>query len=161
MKIVTTLMGTLLALGALPAMAADTGDKGVYYYSADQVKAVSQKDPHAPGSSSNGPAGTLGNFKDNSGKFQVTIRRHDEANEPEVHKDHYHIFYVTEGKCTFVTGGKLVGKVLEGGRTWNLDKGSIIVVPTGVMHWFKDVPSGSPWIAFGVEVKSDSGFTGL
>ena len=161
MNTITTTIGTLaLAVGFLPVMAQDAGDKGVYYYSPDQVKAAAAKDPTVrPGGADNGKNGTLGGLKDNSGKFQVTIRRHDEANEPEVHKDHYHIFYVTDGKCQFVTGGKVVGKTLEGGRTWSLDKGSIIVVPTGVWHWFKSVPSGEPWIAFGVEVQSDTGYT--
>lgn len=121
----------------------------VHYYSAKQVYKTFAKDPKAPGSSSNGPAGTLLGFKDNP-PFQVTIRRHDEGNEPEVHEDHWHIFYVVEGDATFVTGGKWVGKVIEGGQTVKLEKGSIIVVPSGIPHWFKDVPH-SPWVAFGVE----------
>lgn len=121
----------------------------VHYYSAKEVYRTFAKDPKATGSSSNGRAGTILNFKDNPA-FQVTIRRHDEGNEPEVHEDHWHIFYVLEGDATFVTGGKWVGKVIEGGRTVKLEKGSIIVVPSGIPHWFKDVPH-SPWIAFGVE----------
>jgi len=40
---------------------------------------------------------------------------------------------------------------VEGGETWKLDKGSIIVVPAGVVHWFKEIP-GVPWIAFNVEL---------
>ena len=157
MKTITTIVGALvLALGCLPARGQDAGDKGVFYYSPDQVKATYAKDPKVRrGGASNGRAGVLGDFKDNAGKFQVTIRRHDEENEPEIHNDHYHVFYVLEGKCTFVTGGKLVGKTLEGGRSWALDRGSIIVVPSGIIHWFKDVPADAPWIAFGVEVHSE------
>jgi mannose-6-phosphate isomerase-like protein (cupin superfamily) len=122
----------------------------VHYYSAERVAKTFAKDPTVrPGGANNGRAGVLLGFKDNP-PFQVTIRRHDEENEPEVHEDHWHIFYVLEGNATFVTGGKEVGKELQGGQTVKLEKGSIIVVPSGIVHWFKAVPN-SPWLAFGVE----------
>jgi len=160
MNTITTVGAFVVALGFLPLLAQDAADNGVRYFSPDQIKAACAIDPtQRPGGANNGKNGNLGTLKDYSGKFQVSVRRHDEANEPEIHKDHYHVFYVTEGKCQFVTGGKVVGKTLEGGKTWNLDKGSVIVVPTGVVHWFKNVPAGAPWIAFGVEVHSDSGHT--
>jgi hypothetical protein len=76
---------------------ANASSSEVHFYSSDQVKKASAKDPSArPGSVSNGRAGVLLNAKDNP-KFQVTIRRHDEENDPEVHDDHTHVFYVLDG----------------------------------------------------------------
>jgi quercetin dioxygenase-like cupin family protein len=44
-----------------------------------------------------------------------------------------------------------VGKAIEGGDSWDLSKGSVIVVPAGVPHSFKAITK-DPWLAFGVEV---------
>jgi mannose-6-phosphate isomerase-like protein (cupin superfamily) len=57
-----------------------------------------------------------------------------------------------DGEATFVTGGKMIGGKLarpdqwlgtsiEGGQTRQLKKGDFIVIPAGVPHWFKEVPS--------------------
>jgi mannose-6-phosphate isomerase-like protein (cupin superfamily) len=70
----------------------------------------------------------------------------------EVHEKLTDIFYVTEGATTFVAGGKLVGGApispgqirggtIEGGTTYHLVKGDSIVIPAGIPHWFKEVPT--------------------
>jgi mannose-6-phosphate isomerase-like protein (cupin superfamily) len=74
------------------------------------------------------------------------------AGEVEVHEKTNHIFIITEGEATFVTGGTLVnarqtapGQTraanVEGGTTYHLTKGDVITVPAKTPHWFKDVPT--------------------
>ena len=74
------------------------------------------------------------------------------AGEVEVHEKTNHIFIVTEGKATFVTGGTLVSPrqtapgqtraaSVDGGTIYHLEKGDVITVPAGTPHWFKEVPT--------------------
>jgi len=74
------------------------------------------------------------------------------AGEVEVHEKTNHIFIVTEGKATFVTGGTLVNPrqtapgqtraaSVDGGTIYHLEKGDVITVPAGTPHWFKEVPT--------------------
>jgi mannose-6-phosphate isomerase-like protein (cupin superfamily) len=69
-----------------------------------------------------------------------------------VHVKETDIFYVVDGAATFVTGGTMVGAKesrpnqllgtgIDGGQVHQLKKGDFIVIPAGVPHWFKDVPS--------------------
>ena len=163
-------LGTLLlVVGFLPVIAQNTAsDKKVYYYSSEQVKKTFGRDP----SSKNNTNGILGELLDSkmilsfksSSSYKVTVRRKEHKQDPEFHTTKTHIFYVLEGNATLVTGGnmsgkgvaeegttKFLGQTVESGQTWKLDKGSIIVVPPGVVHWFKEIP-GAPWIAFNVEL---------
>ena len=72
--------------------------------------------------------------------------------QAERHDKTYDIVYVTEGEATYITGGKLVnskqtgpgemlGGTIDGGESHHLAKGDVIVVPPGVPHWFKEVPT--------------------
>jgi quercetin dioxygenase-like cupin family protein len=172
MRATPKVLGTLLlAVGFLPLTAQDTAsEKKVYYFSSDQVKKTFGIDPNNK-ERTNGELGELldskiiPNFKSAS-SYKVTVRRKENKQDPEFHKFKTHIFYVLEGNATLVTGGKTSGKAagvgddtvkkflgqtVEEGQTWKLDKGSIIVVPAGVVHWFKEIPS-KPWIAFNVEL---------
>src|SRR5215831_5959216 len=74
------------------------------------------------------------------------------AGEVEVHEKTNHIFIITEGEATFVTGGTLInprqtapGQTraanVEGGTTYHLTKGDVITVPAKTPHWFKEVPT--------------------
>jgi len=74
------------------------------------------------------------------------------AGEVEVHEKTSHIFIITEGEATFVTGGTLVNPrqtapgqtraaSADGGTTYHLTKGDVITVPAKTPHWFKDVPT--------------------
>ena len=155
----------LLATGLLPVSALDKAvERKVYYYSPDQVKKSYAIDPSAPNSSTNGVFGELLESKVKGGPYKVTTRRKEHSQDPETHKGKTHLFYVLEGTATMVTGGSVSGKGVEsaevtkypgqtvaGGQTWKLEKGSIIVIPAGVVHWFKDIPA-KPWIAFNVEL---------
>ena len=82
---------------------------------------------------------------------KVIMSRRDGPGKSEVHLDETDVFYVIEGSATFVTGGKVVGgrssgpgqilgTGIEGGKTHQLSKGDVIVIPRGTPHWFKDVP---------------------
>jgi quercetin dioxygenase-like cupin family protein len=174
MRAMPKLLGTLwLLVGVLPVIAAENnaGEKKVYYYSSDQVKKTFGKDPNSA-NDTNGILGELMDSKSNpmlkgASSYKVTVRRKERKQDPEFHTSKTHIFYVLEGNATLVTGGKMSGKAsgiadeggttkfpgqtVEGGETWKLDKGSIIVVPPGVVHWFKEI-SAKPWIAFNVEL---------
>jgi mannose-6-phosphate isomerase-like protein (cupin superfamily) len=85
-------------------------------------------------------------------KGLVMLANRRGAGEVEVHERTNHIFIVTEGEATFVTGGTLVeprqtapgqtrAKGVTGGTTYHLTKGDVITVPAKTPHWFKDVPS--------------------
>ena len=172
MRAMPIVLGMLLmVVGGLPVAAQKAASaKKVYYYSSDQVKKTFGRDP----ANDQGTSGILGELLDSktnplfkgASSYKVTVRRKERKQDPEFHKSKTHIFYVLEGSATLVTGGKISGsaegvedeggtkfqgQTVEGGETWKLDKGSIIVVPAGVVHWFKEIPD-APWIAFNVEL---------
>jgi len=87
-----------------------------------------------------------------SDKGLVMLANRRGAGEVEVHEKTNHIFIITEGEATFVTGGTLVearqtapgqtrAKSVTGGTTYHLTKGDVITVPAKTPHWFKDVPT--------------------
>jgi mannose-6-phosphate isomerase-like protein (cupin superfamily) len=76
----------------------------------------------------------------------------DKPGVVEVHEQLTDIFYITSGETTFVAGGKLQGGApigpgqirggtITGGTTYHLVKGDSIVIPAGIPHWFKEVPT--------------------
>jgi quercetin dioxygenase-like cupin family protein len=82
----------------------------------------------------------------------VSGSHRDKAGQVEVHDKETDVIYVVDGSATFVTGGTIVGgKVsrpgqwlgtdITGGKTQHLAKGDVIVVPAGMPHWFKEVPT--------------------
>ena len=93
---------------------------------------------------------------------RVSTRRRDKPGIGEVHTLDTDIVYVVEGTATFVTGGTIVspkatapdeirGSAIEGGETYHLSKGDVIIVPNRVPHWFKEVPG--PFLYFMVKVR--------
>ena len=83
-------------------------------------------------------------------KGLVMLANRREAGEVEVHEKTNHIFIITEGEATFVTGGTMVNPrqtgpgqtraaSVEGGTTYHLSKGDVITVPAKTPHWFKEV----------------------
>ena len=82
--------------------------------------------------------------------YMVHTSRRDKPGLAEIHTLDTDIIYVMEGAATFVTGRTAVetkeiapneirGSRIEGGDTRQLVKGDVIIVPTGVPHWFKEV----------------------
>jgi len=85
-------------------------------------------------------------------KGLVMLANRRGAGEVEVHEKTNHIFIITEGEATFVTGGTLVNPrqtapgqtraaSVDGGTTYHLTKGDVITVPARTPHWFKEVPT--------------------
>jgi mannose-6-phosphate isomerase-like protein (cupin superfamily) len=67
----------------------------------------------------------------------------------EVHEKESDIFYVSDGEATLIAGGTRVKAKnatadnqydIEGGKTFHLTKGDMMVIPAGSPHWFKEVP---------------------
>jgi mannose-6-phosphate isomerase-like protein (cupin superfamily) len=85
-------------------------------------------------------------------KGLVMLANRRGAGEVEVHEKTNHIFIVTDGEATFVTGGTLVNPrqtapgqtraaSVDGGTIYHLTKGDVITVPAKTPHWFKEVPT--------------------
>jgi len=75
-----------------------------------------------------------------------------EAGQVEVHDKETDVMYVVEGSATIVTGGTVIGgrttapgqvrgQSIQGGETQHVTKGDVMVIPAGIPHWFKEVPS--------------------
>ena len=76
----------------------------------------------------------------------------DKAGQVEVHDKETDVLYILDGEATFVYGGTMVGGKttradqwlgtdITGGETHHVVKGDVFVIPAGVPHWFKAVPS--------------------
>jgi len=83
-------------------------------------------------------------------QFKVQAGRREAPGIVEIHARDTDIFHILEGSATFVTGGEAVdpkplnadeirAKEIRGGESRRLKKGDIIVIPSGVPHWFKAV----------------------
>ena len=101
--------------------------------------------------------------------YKVHASRRDGPGIAEVHASDTDIFYVLEGTATLVTGGSAVdGKTtaageiraarLEGGTTRSLAQGDIVIIPSGVPHWFRDVQA--PFLYYTVKVTGPAATAG-
>src|SRR5262245_29572227 len=134
-------VGSVIYLGA----ATESSHSGVIHINNKEVAAAFEKGADLLATN---------NFKINAGRREM-------PGEVEVHDRDTDIFHIIEGSATFVTGGKIVqprtispgetrAKEIVGGDTRHLAKGDIIVIPTGVPHWFKEVQG--PLLYFVVKV---------
>jgi mannose-6-phosphate isomerase-like protein (cupin superfamily) len=84
--------------------------------------------------------------------LSILIAHRTEPGMVEVHDTETDTIYVLDGTATIVTGGTMIGgKVtapgqqrgadITGGQPRQLVKGDVMVIPAGVPHWFKEVPS--------------------
>ena len=82
----------------------------------------------------------------------VQVNTRTEAGQSELHDKETDTFYMLSGSATFVAGGTMVGASvtapgqrrgsgINGGQTFHLVKGDVMVIPAGTPHWFKDVPA--------------------
>jgi uncharacterized protein GlcG (DUF336 family)/quercetin dioxygenase-like cupin family protein len=87
---------------------------------------------------------------DDKRNYMIHASRREKPGQAEVHAQDTDLIYVTEGTCTFVTGGNVVegktiapdeirGSGIRGGEARKLTKGDVIIVPAGVPHWFQEV----------------------
>lgn len=94
-------------------------------------------------------------------QFKIQAGRREAAGEVEMHERDTDIFHILEGTATLVTGGSMLGtrtvssgevraKEIVGGEERKLEKGDVIVIPTHVPHWFKEVRG--PFLYFVVKV---------
>lgn len=95
--------------------------------------------------------------------YKVDASRRDASGEAEVHALDTDVFYVVSGRATFVTGGEVVdphtsapnetrGASIKNGTTQKLSAGDVVVVPSGVPHWFQTV--SEPFTYFVVKTQS-------
>jgi mannose-6-phosphate isomerase-like protein (cupin superfamily) len=82
--------------------------------------------------------------------YRVHAARRDGPGDVEIHAKDTDIFYILDGSATLVTGGTMTGgrdsapdekrgKSMEGGTTYHLTKGNIVIIPANVTHWFKEI----------------------
>jgi glc operon protein GlcG len=82
--------------------------------------------------------------------FKVHASRRETAGQAEVHVRDTDVIHVLAGAATLVTGGKVVGAeeiapgeirgaAIEGGVERALAPGAVVIVPSGVPHWFREV----------------------
>jgi mannose-6-phosphate isomerase-like protein (cupin superfamily) len=97
--------------------------------------------------------------------YKVHASRRDGPGAAEVHTHDTDIFYVLEGSAEIVTGGRLsVAKevapgeiradAIEDGTARNIGTGDVVVIPSGVPHWFRRV--GAPIVYYVVKVTTES-----
>ena len=97
-----------------------------------------------------------------SGNFSIMTARREKAGQVELHTRDTDIIYVVAGSATFVIGGKIVqpkhtapdelrATNMEGGTVRHISKGDVLIIPAGVPHWFKEVPS--PVLYYVVKVR--------
>jgi mannose-6-phosphate isomerase-like protein (cupin superfamily) len=83
--------------------------------------------------------------------FTVLMMKRTGAGHVEMHDKETDTFYILDGAATFITGGTMLGgrviklhqhqgSRIEGGKTYQLTKGDVIVIPAGTPHWFMQVP---------------------
>ena len=124
-----------ILLGMAVLMTGAGGGPGATYVDHDKVTATLAK---------GGPLAKGGNFT-------VVTNFRTMGAAPEIHEKTTHIWYVLDGSATYVTGGTLIGAKapsagttkgtnIEGGKTMQLTKGDVIVIPPGTPHWWKEVP---------------------
>jgi glc operon protein GlcG len=129
--------------------------------------------PNAPAASGKSPGVTL--FKGErvtaafaagsplleTDSFKIHASRRQGPGKAEIHELDTDIAYIQEGTATLVTGGiavdakasephELRGEAIEGGETYQLTKGDVVVIPKGIPHWFKNV--STPFTYYVVKV---------
>lgn len=93
--------------------------------------------------------------------YKIHASRRETAGQVEVHALDTDIVYVLEGSAVLVTGGRLIeghesapheirGRRIEGGEPHRLAQGDVIVVPSGMPHWFSEVQG--PFLYYVVKV---------
>jgi quercetin dioxygenase-like cupin family protein len=127
-------MIVLAAAGALSEITA-TGDQVSYFGAAQVADAFSKGAVLLDGTGRN---------------YMVHASRREKPGEAEVHTRDTDVIYVVGGDATIVTGGSLVeerlvgpgelrGREIRGGNARKLEPGDVLVVPSGVPHWFSGV----------------------
>ena len=99
-------------------------------------------------------------------EYKIHASRRDKAGVAEVHRVDTDVIHVIDGRATLVTGGEVVepktvatdevrGESIRGGVERRIEKGDVVVVPSNVPHWFKEVPG--PLTYYVVKVPASTG----
>jgi glc operon protein GlcG len=94
--------------------------------------------------------------------YMIHASRREAPGMAEIHTLDTDIIYVLDGTATLVTGGTAVdakttapneirGAAIRDGESRRLAKGDVIVIPSGVAHWFKEVQA--PFLYYVVKVR--------
>jgi len=94
--------------------------------------------------------------------FMIHASRREKVGEAEIHTRDTDIVYVLGGTATIVTDGEIVearevepgelrGREIRGGNARKLSPGDVLVVPSGVPHWFSAVDA--PFTYYVVKVR--------
>lgn len=85
-----------------------------------------------------------------NGSYKVHASHRDGPGVAEVHTRDTDVIHVLKGSATLVTGGEVVGgkptgpeeirgESIRGGDARRLQPGDVVVIPSGVPHWFREV----------------------
>jgi mannose-6-phosphate isomerase-like protein (cupin superfamily) len=136
----------ILAIAAVAIPCCAQGSKKPDVFSGQTVTAqLSALVQAAKGSGSSGA--TLGDYTSHSIKLSVRTS----SGGGEVHAYYDDIFFVTGGKATLITGGKVVqpktasdgetkGRSIENGKSETIAKGDVVHIPAGVPHQLRIAP---------------------
>jgi mannose-6-phosphate isomerase-like protein (cupin superfamily) len=91
----------------------------------------------------------------------IAAERRTASSTPTVDQTTHHIYYVHDGAATLVTGGKIVGNVIEGGQTNRLKAGDIMTIPAKTPYWWKELPSSIGYHAIHKETPKSGNTWGL
>jgi len=94
--------------------------------------------------------------------YMVHASRREKPGQAEIHTKDADVIYVLQGKATFVTGGEaldakttapdeLRGSSIRDGKTQQIARGDVIIVPHGVPHQFLEVTN--PFLYYVVKVR--------
>jgi len=99
-------------------------------------------------------------------QFKIHASRRDAPGMAEIHVRDTDIIYVLEGSATLVTGGtalhqktvapdEIRGTEIQNGESRRISKGDVIIVPSGLPHWFQQVEN--PLLYYVVKANSTGG----
>jgi quercetin dioxygenase-like cupin family protein len=136
MKIVAALAAFLTAAILMPGLSTPSD---TVYFARDKVDEALEK---------GSPLGNLFTAPD----LRLMANRKSGSGGGEVHEKETDVVYVLDGTATMQTGGTVVnGKTIEpgqirgvsvqGGQTWHLSKGDLLVIPAGTPHQIKESQS--------------------
>jgi len=94
--------------------------------------------------------------------YMVHASRREKPGQAEIHTKDADVIYVLQGNATFITGGEAVdaktiapdelrGSSIREGKTQQIAKGDVIIVPHGVPHQFLEVTN--PFLYYVVKVR--------
>ena len=79
----------------------------------------------------------------NTDNHRINIVRRTKAAGAVAHQSFAELHHIVEGSGTLVTGGTIVDRKIQGGVTQHVAKGDVILIPSGMPHWYKDIDGAS------------------